>query len=124
MRQILTDATCKTKPPATGRLEIADLRQAGLALRITSNGARSFAFRFRHPDTRQPLRITIGTYPTTTLEAARKRAREMAAQVEAGISPIEHKRVEREKKPLPVPSRHWQSATCGNTLSATSGPAL
>jgi integrase len=99
MRQILTDATCKTKPPATGRLEIADLRQAGLALRITSNGARSFAFRFRHPDTRQPLRITIGTYPTTTLEAARKRAREMAAQVEAGISPIEHKRVEREKAP-------------------------
>jgi integrase len=99
MRQILTDAACKTKPPASGRLEIADLRQAGLALRITSKGARSFAYRYRHPDTRKPLRITLGTYPTTTLEAARKRAREMAAQVEAGVNPTEHKRAEREKAP-------------------------
>jgi integrase len=51
---------------------------------------------FRHPVTRKTLRATIGTYPATTLEAARKRAREMAAQVEAGISPIDHSNKERE----------------------------
>src|SRR5262249_31090370 len=34
VRQILTDALCRTRPPRTGRLEIADLRQAGLVLRI------------------------------------------------------------------------------------------
>lgn len=99
MRQILTDAACKTKPPGTGRLEIADLRQAGLVLRITSNGARSFAYRFRHPDTRKTLRATIGTYPATTLEDARKRAKEMATQVDAGTNPIEARRLEREKAP-------------------------
>jgi hypothetical protein len=44
LRQILTDVACKTKPPRNGRLEIADLRQVGLVLRITSNGARSFAY--------------------------------------------------------------------------------
>jgi len=65
VRQILTDALCRTKPPRSGRLEIADLRQAGLVLRVTSNGARSFAYRFRHPDTRKTLRATIGPYPAT-----------------------------------------------------------
>ena len=96
MRQILTDALCRTKPPRSGRLEIADLRQAGLVLRITSNGARSFAYRFRHPHTRKTLRATIGPYPATPLEAARKRAKKMAVQVADGTNPIEARNAERE----------------------------
>jgi integrase len=99
VRQILTDAACKTKPPRSGRLEIADLRQAGLVLRITSNGARSFAFRFRHPHTRKTLRATIGGYPSMSLELARKRAKEMAAQVAHGTNPIEVRDAEREAAP-------------------------
>jgi integrase len=99
VRQILTDAACKTKPPRRGRLEIADLRQVGLVLRITPNGARSFAYRFRHPHTRKTLRATIGPYPATTLEAARKRAKEMAAQIAAGANPIEVRNAEREAAP-------------------------
>jgi integrase len=99
VRQILTDALCRTKPPRNGRLEIADLRQAGLVLRITSNGARSFAYRFRHPHTRKTLRATIGAYPATTLEAARKRAKDMAAQVADGTNPIEARYAEREAAP-------------------------
>jgi hypothetical protein len=86
VRQILTDALCRTKPPPSGRLEIADLRQAVLVLRITANGARSFAYRFRHPHTRKTLRATIGRYPATPLEAARKRAKEMAVQVADGTN--------------------------------------
>jgi integrase len=99
VRQILTDALCRTKPPRSGRLEIADLRQAGLVLRITSNGARSFAYRFRHPHSRKTLRATIGPYPATPLEAARKRAKEMAAQVADGTNPIEARNAEREAAP-------------------------
>lgn len=99
MRQILTDALCRTKPPRSGRLEIADLRQAGLVLRVTSNGARSFAYRFRHPHTRKTLRATIGPYPATTLEAARRRAKEMAAQVADRTNPIEARNAEREAAP-------------------------
>jgi len=99
VRQILTDALCRTKPPRIGRLEIADLRQAGLVLRITSNGARSFAYRFRHPHSRKTLRATIGPYPATTLEAARKRAKDMAAQVADGTNPIELRSAEREAAP-------------------------
>jgi integrase len=96
LRRILTDALCRTKPPRAGRLEIADLRQAGLVLRITPNGARSFAYRFRHPHSRKTLRATIGPYPATTLEAARKRAKQMAAQIADGTNPIEAKNAERE----------------------------
>jgi integrase len=99
VRQILTDAACKTKAPRTGRLEIADLRQAGLVLRITPNGARSFAYRFRHPQTRKTLRATLGPYPATTLEAARRRAKEMAAQIADGTNPIEARNVERTAAP-------------------------
>jgi integrase len=99
VRQVLTDALCRTKPPRSGRLEIADLRQAGLVLRITSNGARSFAYRFRHPHSRKTLRATIGPYPATTLEAARKRAKDMAAQVADGTNPIEARNAEREAAP-------------------------
>ena len=99
MRQILTDALCRTKPPRIGRLEIADLRQAGLVLRITSNGARSFAYRFRHRHSRKTLRATIGPYPATRLEAARKRAKDMAAQVADGTNPIELRSAEREAAP-------------------------
>jgi integrase len=99
VRQILTDAACKTRSPSVGRFEIADLRQVGLVLRITANGARTFAFRFRHPTSRKTLRATIGTYPATSLEDARKRAKEMAAQVQAGSSPIEVRKAERENAP-------------------------
>lgn len=99
MRQILTDALCRTKPPRAGRLEIADLRQAGLVLRITANGARSFAYRFRHPHSRKTLRATIGAYPATTLETARRRAKEMAAQIAVGTNPIEARNAEREAAP-------------------------
>src|SRR5262245_6126500 len=99
MRQILTDALCRAKPPRSGRLEIADLREVGLVLRITSNGARSFAYRFRHPHSRKTLRATIGPYPATPLEAARKRAKEMAAQVADGTNPIEARNAEREAAP-------------------------
>jgi integrase len=95
MRQILTDAVCRTGLPRTGRLEIADMRQIGLVLRVTSQGARTFAFRFRHPHTRKTLRATIGSYPAVSLEAARKRAHDMAVQVEAGTNPIEARDTER-----------------------------
>ncbi|MFZ1190024.1 MAG: tyrosine-type recombinase/integrase [Pseudolabrys sp.] len=99
MRQILTDASCKTKAPRAGRIEIADLRQPGLVLRITAKGARTFGFRFRHPHTRKTLRSIVGSYPATGLEAARKRAREMATLVDAGQNPNEVKRAERDHAP-------------------------
>jgi integrase len=100
MRRLLTDSYCKAeKPPSAGRLEVADQRCTGLAFRVTAKGARSWAFRFRDPLSRAPLRVTIGPYPDVSLSAARERADELRSMVAAGVNPIEHKRKERADAP-------------------------
>ena len=48
MSRALTDATVRSiQAPSTGRLEVSDPGCRGLELRITSTGAKTFAFRFR-----------------------------------------------------------------------------
>jgi Arm DNA-binding domain len=100
MRRILTDAHCRAVRPSTaGRIEIADLRCTGLSFRVTAKGARSWAFRFRDPANRRPLRATIGAYPDISLSAARVRADELRKLVAAGVNPIEHKRKQQADAP-------------------------
>src|SRR5262245_15020725 len=70
------DSSCESLPTAHGRLR------------------SDFAIR-----TRKTLRATIGSYPQVSLEIARKRAREMAAEVGAGKNPIDNKRAERRPYP-------------------------
>ncbi len=96
MRKLLTDSHCKAVPaPLSGRLEITDLRCAGLAFRVTANGARSWAFRFRDPKTGKSTRATIGTYPDVGLGDARTAADKLRATVAAGTNPVEQKRAKR-----------------------------
>jgi hypothetical protein len=48
LRKVLTDALIRAYPkPTNGRVELADVRCVGLSFRITSQGARSWSFRFR-----------------------------------------------------------------------------
>lgn len=97
MRKALTDALIRSiAPPVTGRLEVADLRATGLSFRVTSNGARSWCFRFRDPRSGKTSRATIGEYPIISLAEARERADAMRRQVAARENPVERKRRERE----------------------------
>jgi integrase len=97
MRRALTDAFIRNiDPPATGRLEAADLKATGLSFRVTSNGVRSWCFRFRDPKSGNTSRATIGEYPTISLGKARERAETMRRQVAAGENPVERKRREQE----------------------------
>ncbi|MDO8398088.1 MAG: site-specific integrase [Bradyrhizobium sp.] len=92
-RKALTDAFCRAQTaPASGRLEFADLRCAGLSFRVTSKGSRTFCFRFRDPLTRASTRATIGTYPDIGLGEARTRADAMRATVAGGANPVIEKR--------------------------------
>lgn len=96
MRKLLTDAFCKAvATPPSGRTEITDLRCAGLAFRITANGTRSWAFRFRDPKTGNSTRATIGTYPDIGLGDARAKADQLRSAVAGGANPVELKRVQR-----------------------------
>ena len=73
MKAALTDILLRSlKPPAKGRLEIADIKCAGLEFRLTAGGVRSWSFRFRDPATGLPARSTIGRYPQFSLAEARQ----------------------------------------------------
>jgi integrase len=93
MKRTLTDAAIRAlEPPATGRIEIADGACRCLELRVTANGTKSFAFRYRARGSRRTERITLGPYPDLSLRDARIKADKLRGQVVAGKNPAGHKR--------------------------------
>jgi integrase len=100
MQRALSDAYIRNlAPPASGRLEVVDLRCPGLSFRVTNNGARSWCFRFRDPKTGSTTRDTIGAYPDISLSQARARADAIRRQVAAGVNPVQARRTQREMAP-------------------------
>jgi len=93
MSRALTDAMIKhMKPPANGRLEVRDGACLGLWLRVTSNGAKTFAFRFRDRSNGRSERLSLGHYPDLALRDARQRADALRREVMEGKNPSAHKR--------------------------------
>lgn len=93
MRQLLTSTYVESvKPPAAGRIEVADLRCSGLAFRVTAAGARSWCYRFRDPTTGRTTRATLGKFPAMTLAKARVKAEALRREVQAGNNPVTAKR--------------------------------
>lgn len=86
-RIALTDLFCKTSKPLGVRTDYFDETVPGLALRVTENGHRSWTYLFTAPRDGKRARATIGTYPATSLAAARGKALEAKGHVEAGRDP-------------------------------------
>jgi len=97
MRRQLTDISVrKIAPPAVGRIEVFDVLVPWLAVRITSNGARSYVVRARIHGQQRPVRITLGNVGLYSLQQAREKARETLLAMKAGVDPREEtKRQER-----------------------------
>jgi hypothetical protein len=84
----LTDRFCSTAKPVGGvRTDYFDATVQGLALRVTEHGRRSWCFHYRSPRDGKRARATIGTYPATSLAAARGKALEAKGHVDAGQDP-------------------------------------
>jgi integrase len=83
----LTDRFCSTTRPLKERVDYFDVTVPGLALRITRDGHRSWSFIFTSPRDGKRARATIGTYPATSLAAARGKALEARGHVQAGNDP-------------------------------------
>jgi integrase len=84
----LTDRFCSTAKPLNGlRTDFFDTTAQGLALRVTEQGHRSWCFHFRSPRDGKRARATLGTYPATSLAAARSKAMEARGHVDAGQDP-------------------------------------
>jgi hypothetical protein len=81
MRVMLTDRFCATvTPPA--RTDYFDEQVAGLALRVTEQGHRSWSYLFTSPRDGRRARVSLGTYPATSLAGARGKALEARAYLQ------------------------------------------
>ena len=87
MRLLLTDRFCERAKPAQGQTQTDyfDESVPGLALRV-AEGHKAWTFHFTSPNGKR-ARLTFGSYPATSLGAARTRAIETKALVEAGKDP-------------------------------------
>jgi integrase len=88
MRLLLTDRFCERAKPAQGQTQTDyfDEQVSGLALRV-AEGHKAWSFHFTSPGNGKRARLTFGSYPATSLGAARTRAVEAKALVEAGKDP-------------------------------------
>lgn len=94
MAERLTDALVKKAPPPTaGQTLVWDEDVKGFALRVTPKGAKSFLLDYRAEGRQR--RITIGSYPDWSVQAAREAAKEMKRQVDKGSDPMGERRAER-----------------------------
>lgn len=82
----------KIVPPATGRIEYRDTKIAGLQLRVSSTGVKTFSVYRWGKATNKPERVTIGRFPEISVEAARAKATEIVAAFAMGENPSEAKR--------------------------------
>jgi integrase len=97
MSESLTEKFVKTvHPPEKGAVTHwdDDPKAKGFGLRVYASGAISFFVNYRI-DGREK-RITIGSHPTWTVEAARKRAKELRREIDKGQDPAGAKRERRE----------------------------
>ncbi|PPC84325.1 MAG: integrase [Hyphomicrobium sp.] len=85
----------KVKAPASGRVEFYDGRTPGFGVRVSARGTKTFFLLGRHRSGFR--RITLGRYPTLSLEKARRRANDALNALSDGIDPQQEKRSARIK---------------------------
>ena len=91
--------------PSAGRAEYRDLATPGLVLRVTANGAKSFCL-FRRVNGR-PARMTLGTFPSVTVEQAQRRVHELQGDITKGIDPRLGRREARNEPTLAALFGYW-----------------
>lgn len=94
MTEKLTDRTVRTlAPPAIGNRIHYDTEVAGFGIRITAAGARSFVLNYRAGG--RERRITIGSFPDWTVQAAREEAKALKRRVDIGEDPMGDRHADR-----------------------------
>ena len=75
------------KPQTTGALDYFDTKAKGLNLRVTPTGVKAWSVMFTSPRDGKRARLSLGTYPATSLAKARGLAIEARGHVESGMDP-------------------------------------
>jgi integrase len=98
--KVLTSmAVKKMKPPLTGRKETYDAKVAGLFLRTTKSGSKSWGLDFRFNGKRE--RLMLGSYPVVELDKARAGGMDALKAVRDGRNPAAEKRAAKANKLSP-----------------------
>jgi len=84
------------KPKPGARVEYLDTVAAGLALRITDTGVKTWTLRYR-TTLGERRRLTLGQYPDVSLKKARTRAAVERGQVADGQDPAMEKALEKQE---------------------------
>jgi integrase len=87
-RVVLTDRfVAHAKAQGVPQLDYFDESIPGLALRVSSAGRKTWTFHYTSPRNDKRARLTLGTYPATSLANARGLATEARGEVEQGNDP-------------------------------------
>jgi integrase len=131
----LTDraiTAAKSAEPGKRRL-LWDAIVPGLALRVTDQGAKSFALITRYPGSPNPAPRSLGTYGAISLAAARAKAQDWLKLIAAGVDPTIRESEKREetfqaiaenyfsRKAKDHRSREWAEATLARLVYPTLG---
>jgi len=82
-------------PPKGKRFSFKDEKVRGLIIRITANGQKTFQLYQKHQG--RPVRVTLGTFPDTTIENARREATKAKGALAGGANPnVEKNRLRKE----------------------------
>ena len=89
MKLLLTDRFCdRAKPNGDeAQTDFFDETVPGLALRVAASGRKTWTLHFTSPGVGKRARLTLGTYPATSLGSARTQALQTRGEVEAGRDP-------------------------------------
>lgn len=101
MKALTARAVESLKPQPGKRLELADHAVRGLSLRVSAAGVKSWTLRYRNPGGQQ-RRLTLGGFPTLSLEKARAAGLRALGQVSDQRDPAREKSVERRSA-----RQHW-----------------
>jgi integrase len=86
--------------PQAQRFEVRDATTPGLMCRVTPAGVKTLCFYRWVPRSKMPERITIGKFPATSIDAARKRCAAIWADVALDKSPARERQAIRAESTL------------------------
>ena len=100
MPKKLTDAAvAKVTAKAGQRTDYPDGLIAGLVLRVSPDGSRSFSLTYRVKGDPRKRRLTLGSYPVLKLGEARDKARHALIEAKAGKDPATERRAAKSRAP-------------------------
>src|SRR5262245_35423016 len=83
----LSDRFISSLKPQEIAADFFDAKTTGLNLRVTPTGVKAWSVMFTSPKDGRRARLSLGTYPATSLAKARTHAIEARGHVEAGTDP-------------------------------------